>query len=324
MSDEAAGGLGARSGKARPGGATPHRPPTLRVRGGPALAGGPHLDLAAQAQPPKSLRPVSVTAGIDLATRMPFKEKAPDGCCPERPAPPRPSPPAGYQLEAVGLKKSFRKGPAEVPVLKGVSLGVRRGQTLAIVGQSGSGKSTLLHLLGTLDAPDQGEIYFNGLRIDRLPASQRDRLRNRHFGMIFQFYHLLPELTALENVLAPRMIAEGLFSFWLHRKRHRRLALELLEMVGLSHRLKHKPRELSGGEMQRAAIARALVAGPDLLLADEPTGNLDQATGREILDLLRSLNREQNLTIVMVTHDPLIAQQADRIVRLVDGQIAEA
>jgi len=323
MSDEAAGGLGSRAGKARPGGTTPHRPPTLRVRGGPSLEGGPHLDLSAQAAPGKSLRPVSVTAGIDLATRMPFKEKAADAACPDRAAPPRPGPPAGYQLEAVGLKKSFRKGPSEVPVLKGVSLGVRRGQILAIVGQSGSGKSTLLHLLGTLDAPDQGEIYFNGLRIDRLPTSQRDRLRNRHFGMIFQFYHLLPELSALENVLAPRMIAEGLFSFWLHRKRHRRAAMELLEMVGLSHRLKHKPRELSGGEMQRAAIARALVAGPSLLLADEPTGNLDQATGREILDLLHSLNREQNLTIVMVTHDPLIAEHADRVVRLADGRIAE-
>jgi lipoprotein-releasing system ATP-binding protein len=324
MSDEAAGGLESRPGKARPGGATPHRPPTLRVRGGPTLEGGPHLDLAAQIPPRKPLQAVSVTAGIDLATRMPFREKTAEGHCPERPAPRRPCPSAGYQVEAVELQKSFRKGPAEVAVLKGVSLGVRRGQILAIVGQSGSGKSTLLHLLGTLDAPDQGEIYFNGLRIDRLPASQRDRLRNRHFGMIFQFYHLLPELTALENVLAPLMIAEGLWGFWLHHRRHRRLALGLLEKVGLSHRRKHKPRELSGGEMQRAAIARALVAGPDLLLADEPTGNLDQATGREILDLLHSLNREQNLTIVMVTHDPLIAQQADRVVRLVDGRIVEA
>ena len=323
MSDEAAGGLGPRAGKARPGAATPHRRPTLRVQGGPSLEGGPHLDLSSQASPGKLLRPVAVTAGIDLATRMPFKEKVADAPRLDRSSPPRPSAPAGYQLEAIGLAKSFRKGPAEVPVLKGVSLGVRRGQILAIVGQSGSGKSTLLHLLGTLDAPDQGEIYFNGLRIDRLAASQRDRLRNRHFGMIFQFYHLLPELTALENVLAPCMIAEGLFSFWLHRKRHRRTALQLLEMVGLSHRLKHKPRELSGGEMQRAAIARALVAGPSLLLADEPTGNLDQATGREILDLLHSLNREQDLTIVMVTHDPLIAQQADCVVRLVDGRIEE-
>jgi lipoprotein-releasing system ATP-binding protein len=232
--------------------------------------------------------------------------------------------PAGYQLEAVSLRKSFRKGPTRVPVLKGASLGVRCGQSLAIVGQSGSGKSTLLHVLATLDAPDQGEIYFGGRRIDRLSGSQRDRLRNRHFGMIFQFYHLLPELTTLENVLAPLMIAEGLWGYWRRGRRFRRAALELLDVVGLSHRLKHRPRELSGGEMQRAAIARALIAGPELLLADEPTGNLDQATGNEILELLRSLNRQQNLTIVMVTHDPSIAQQADRMVRLVDGRIEEA
>ncbi len=185
--------------------------------------------------------------------------------------------------------KSYRKGSTQVPVLKGVSLGVRRGESLAIVGQSGSGKSTLLHVLATLDAPDEGEVHFAGHRIDRLPAGQRDRLRNRHFGMIFQFYHLLPELTTLENVSAPLMIAEGLWSFWRRRAIHRRAALKLIELVGLSHRLKHRPRELSGGEMQRAAIARALVAGPELLLADEPTGNLDQATGGEILELLRLL-----------------------------------
>jgi lipoprotein-releasing system ATP-binding protein len=231
------------------------------------------------------------------------------------------SPTAGYQLEAIGLKKSFHKGSVEIPVLKGLDLGVRRGELLAVVGQSGSGKSTLLHLLATLDAPDEGQIYYDGRRIDRLPSSQRDPLRNRHLGMIFQFYHLLPELTTLENVLVPVMIGRSTWRFFRHRRAYCQIATELLAMVGLSHRLKHKPRELSGGEMQRAAIARALIPGPDLLLADEPTGNLDQTTGREILEILYSLNRQHHLTIVMVTHDPEIARQADRIVRLVDGRV---
>jgi lipoprotein-releasing system ATP-binding protein len=227
------------------------------------------------------------------------------------------------QLRAVNLYKSYRKAAVEVPVLRGVSFKVRQGELLAIVGQSGSGKSTLLHLLGTLDAPDRGEVHYGGQRIDDLPARDRDHLRNRRFGMIFQFYHLLPELTTLENVLTPLMIANGAWSYFHHRSEHRAQAEKLLKMVGLSHRLKHRPRELSGGEMQRAAIARALVAQPDLLLADEPTGNLDQGTGQDIIQLLRTLNREQNLTIVMVTHDRAIADQADRIVRLAGGRIEE-
>jgi lipoprotein-releasing system ATP-binding protein len=225
------------------------------------------------------------------------------------------------QLQALNLWKSYRKAAVEVPVLRGVSFRVRPGELLAIVGQSGSGKSTLLHLLGTLDAPDKGEVHYAGQRIDDLPARARDHLRNHRFGMIFQFYHLLPELTTLENVLSPLMIAQGAWSYFRDRRQHRARAEELLEMVGLSHRLKHRPRELSGGEMQRAAIARALIAQPDLLLADEPTGNLDQATGQEIIRLLRTLNRQQNLTIVMVTHDRAIADQADRIVRLAGGRI---
>ena len=229
-----------------------------------------------------------------------------------------------YQLEAVGLAKSYRKAAVEIPVLKGVDLAVRRGEFLAIVGQSGSGKSTLLHLLGTLDAPDDGSVFFEGRRIDNLPGAERDLLRNRRFGMIFQFYHLLPELTTLENVLAPLMIGESVLGFLRNRGVYRSAAARLLELVGLSHRLKHTPRELSGGEMQRAAIARALVAAPDLLLADEPTGNLDQSTGQEILELLCSLKRRENLTIVMVTHDQAIAQRADRVVRLVDGRIEGA
>jgi lipoprotein-releasing system ATP-binding protein len=225
------------------------------------------------------------------------------------------------QLRTIDLVKSYRKGPVEVPVLRGVSLGVRQGEFLAIVGQSGSGKSTLLHLLGTLDGPDQGEVHYAGQRIDNLAARERDHLRNGRFGMIFQFYHLLPELTTLENVLAPLLIAYGAWNYLRHRSEHRARAEALLKTVGLSHRLKHRPRELSGGEMQRAAIARALVAKPDLLLADEPTGNLDSATGQDIIRILRDLNVTNKLTIVMVTHDQAIASQADRIVRLTNGRI---
>ena len=225
------------------------------------------------------------------------------------------------QVAAVNLWKSYSKGSIKVPVLQGVDLAVHEAEFLAIVGQSGCGKSTLLHLLGTLDAPDKGEVHFAGQRIDNLRSARRDTLRNERFGMIFQFYHLLPELTTLENVLAPLMIAHGTLSYLRHRRQHRRAATDLLEMVGLGHRLRHRPRELSGGEMQRAAIARALVAQPDLLLADEPTGNLDRGTGDEIMTILRDLNRRDNLTIVMVTHDQAIAQQADRVVRLTDGVV---
>jgi len=225
-------------------------------------------------------------------------------------------------LSARGIRKSYRKGSAVVPVLHGVDLQVFQGELLAIVGQSGSGKSTLLHILGTLDAPDEGEIHFDGRRVDRMPPLEQDSFRNRRLGMIFQFYHLLPELTTLENVLAPLMIRDSVWQYWRNRRHYRAEAERLLEMVGLSHRLKHRPRELSGGEMQRAAIARALIAQPELLLADEPTGNLDRTTGGEIMRLLRSLNERENLTIVMVTHDQSIAAAADRIVRLADGRIA--
>ena len=225
------------------------------------------------------------------------------------------------QLSAVDLKKNYRKGSVDIPVLGGVDLEVRRGEFLAIVGQSGSGKSTLLHLLGTLDAPTAGEVRFDDRRIDNLPAAERDRLRNTMFGMIFQFYHLLPELTMLENVLSPLMIRHGFFGYRRRRREFVAAARELLDTVGLSHRLKHRPRELSGGEMQRTAIARALISGPQILLADEPTGNLDQETGLEIMRILRTLNRTQKLSIVMVTHDMSIAAEADRIVRLVAGRV---
>ncbi len=227
-------------------------------------------------------------------------------------------------LSAAGLHKSYRKGQIQIPVLRGVDFAVDPGEFTAIVGQSGSGKSTLLHLLATLDDPDQGEVWFEGRRIDNLAAGRRDRIRNRSFGMIFQFYHLLPELTTLENVLTPIMIAEGIIQYWRKKATLVDRAKRLLDMVGLSHRLKHRPCELSGGEMQRAAIARALIAEPKLLLADEPTGNLDRQNGREVLQILRTLNAEQNLTIVMVTHDLAIAEQAHRAVRLVEGRVQAA
>jgi lipoprotein-releasing system ATP-binding protein len=182
-----------------------------------------------------------------------------------------------------GITKSYSKKRLVIPVLKGVNFSVGKGEFVSIVGQSGSGKSTLLHLLGTLDAPDSGEIYFGGERIDRLPSARRDHLRNHVIGLVFQFYHLLPELTALENVLSPLMIRTGLLEYSLKRKKFHERAMLLMEQVGLSHRLKHKPSELSGGEMQRTAIARALITEPQVLLADEPTGNLDAASAKEVI-----------------------------------------
>ena len=222
-----------------------------------------------------------------------------------------------------GITKSYSKKRLIIPVLKGVNFSVRKGEFVSIVGQSGSGKSTLLHLLGTLDAPDSGEIYFGGERIDSLPSTQRDWLRNRSVGFIFQFYHLLPELTALENVLAPLMIRTGLIEYWMKRQNYHERARALLEQVGLSHRLKHKPNELSGGEMQRTAIARALIAEPKILLADEPTGNLDAASAKEVIQLLRQLCTLHKLTVIMVTHDRNIAAVADRTVQMIDGKIVE-
>jgi lipoprotein-releasing system ATP-binding protein len=227
-------------------------------------------------------------------------------------------------LAAHYVRKSYCKASFVIPVLQGVELSVGDGEFVSIIGPSGCGKSTLLHLLATLDAPDSGEICFDGHRVDNLPSAGRDILRNKYFGMVFQFYHLLPELTMLENVLVPAMIGEGVLGYWRHRKAYRERARQILELVGLGHRIKHKPRELSGGEMQRTAVARALVSQPRVLLADEPTGNLDKASGEEIMAILRRLNREQNLTIVMVTHDPQIARQADRAVTLVDGRVVAA
>ena len=225
-------------------------------------------------------------------------------------------------MRTQGLYKSFGKSKVNVPVLKGVDLEIPTGQFTAIVGKSGSGKSTLLHLLGTLDEPDAGEIWFRDERIDSLPHKRRDALRNKEFGLIFQFYHLLPELTVLENVLVPKMVESGFFSYMRNKSKFKKRAKDLLTMVGMEHRLKHRPSQLSGGEMQRTAIARALISDPSVLLADEPTGNLDGQNGEEVMKTLTELAQQDNLTIVMVTHDDRIADAADHLIHLVDGVVA--
>lgn len=224
-------------------------------------------------------------------------------------------------LIADNLHKSYRRHSLTIPVLKGLNLEVKRGEFVSIIGASGSGKSTLLHLLGILDVPDQGQIVLEGERIDNLPTRERDALRNSTFGYIFQFYHLLPELSALDNVLMPAYIAHSVGGWWKSRSRWRSRAIDLLRRVGLEHRLFHRPRELSGGEMQRAAVARALLMQPRVLLADEPTGNLDAATGAEIIQLLRDLNRHEGVTIVMVTHNMDIVAQTDRVLRMSQGTL---
>jgi lipoprotein-releasing system ATP-binding protein len=225
-------------------------------------------------------------------------------------------------LRTANLQKSYYRG-SEVPVLRGVDLEIFEGEFISIIGSSGSGKTTLLHLLGTLDKPTDGEIYYRGERVDNRGASFRDRFRNEVVGYVFQFYHLLPELSALENVMLPAMIRHGVVKYFSQRSRIRRRAQELLVRVGLEHRLKHKPTEMSGGEMQRTAIARSLLAEPKILLADEPTGNLDSQTGESIIQLLCELREEIDLTVVMVTHNRELAERADRVLNLVDGRLED-
>jgi len=224
-------------------------------------------------------------------------------------------------LHAAGVHKSYQLGRVTLEVLKGVSIALQRGEFVAIMGSSGSGKSTLLHLLGALDVPDAGTVRYEGRDIFAGSSRSRDRLRNATFGFVFQFYHLLPELNVLENTVLPCMVGNSVLSWLSRRHELRRHSTQMLERFGLGERLKHRPNELSGGERQRVAIARALANRPQVLLADEPTGNLDAATGREILSVLKGLNQEGQ-TIVMVTHDPLVAAAAHRIVSLVDGRIA--
>ena len=224
-------------------------------------------------------------------------------------------------LAATNLRKTYRRNADQVKVLQGLSLDVHAGEFLSVVGASGSGKSTLLHLLGTLDVPDEGTIALNGRRIDNVSSRERDELRNTVFGYIFQFYHLLPEFNTLDNVLMPAYISNSLVKWFATRKEWRKRAEAMLERVGLSHRLTHRPRELSGGEMQRAAVARALLCRPQLLMADEPTGNLDAEIGGDIVRLLRELNRDDGITIVMVTHNLDIAATTDRVLRMTHGKL---
>ncbi|NBV47122.1 MAG: ABC transporter ATP-binding protein [Planctomycetia bacterium] len=233
-----------------------------------------------------------------------------------------PRPPATVSVH--GLVKRYRSGGGTLEVLRGVDLEIEPGGFVAIVGSSGSGKSTLLHLMGLLDAPDDGAVLLDGVRADDQSAGRRDRLRNTALGMVFQSYHLLPELDAVENVLAPLLVRHGPLAWLAQRRAAHQHAESLLTRFGLGGRLRHKPRQLSGGEMQRVAIARALVTRPRLLLADEPTGNLDAESGRGILDTLCELNRGDGLSIVLVTHDPAIAARADRVVRLVSGRVEDA
>lgn len=223
-------------------------------------------------------------------------------------------------LEAQGVYKTYRMGMAQVCVLKGADLAVKKGEFVAIVGASGSGKSTLLHILGTLDKPDKGAVLFEGRQLGQMSGAEINRYRNKTVGFVFQFYHLLDELDVLENVLLPAMVPAGVIGWMMTRGAAMSRAGEMLKAVGLEQRALHKPYQLSGGERQRTAIARALVNEPKLLLADEPTGNLDSVTGNGILELLERLNRAGQ-TIVMVTHDERIARRAGRIITLVDGRV---
>ena len=226
-----------------------------------------------------------------------------------------------FIVRAENIIKTYTTGPEVLEVLRGVDLELRAGEFLAVTGVSGSGKSTLLHLLGLLDEWDSGTIYFDDRDVSALSAAQRDRLRNQEIGFVFQFYHLLPELTVLENTLLPAMVANSTFSWLGSRAKLRKTALDILDQLGLADRARHRPAQLSGGEQQRTAIARALVNKPRLLLADEPTGNLDLGTGGRILDLLESLNSNTKQTIVMVTHDPATAERAHRQLHLDQGRI---
>ena len=217
-------------------------------------------------------------------------------------------------LEAKNISKSCTDGKTTVEVIKNLSLKVKAGEFVSIVGSSGSGKSTLLHVLGGLDGPTEGQVFLNEQRFDILGEAERGYLRNQHLGFVYQFHHLLPEFTALENVAMPLMLRAGTTY-----KQSKEQAEYLLNRVGLSHRMTHKPGELSGGERQRVALARALVAKPELMLADEPTGNLDRKTAVKIFELLSELRSEFNMAMLIVTHDEQLAQAGDSILHMQDG-----
>jgi lipoprotein-releasing system ATP-binding protein len=226
-----------------------------------------------------------------------------------------------YILKADDLHKSYRMGQTIVKVLKGVDLVVRAGEFIAIIGASGSGKSTLLHLLGGLDKADAGDIEFENHDLNLYSQPQLNNYRNKMVGFVFQFYHLLDELTVLENVFLPAMASKSTIGWFAIRKWAKKRAMDLLERFGLADRANHKPYQLSGGERQRVAIGRALMNEPKLLLADEPTGNLDWATGNGILSVFEELNKAGQ-TILLVTHDERIANRADRVIKLADGKIS--
>lgn len=223
----------------------------------------------------------------------------------------------GLVIKASDVQKSYRDGVLTVPVLKGVNLSVKKGELVAIVGASGSGKSTLLHILGGLDTIDAGSVDVAGMAVHSLTENERGRLRNQKLGFVYQFHHLLPEFTALENVAIPLTIARQNPTLAQER------AAQVLQALGLAHRLNHYPSQMSGGERQRCAIARAMVAEPACILADEPTGNLDQATANAVFDRFVSIAREHQTACVIVTHDLQLAQRCDRVLTLSDGQILE-
>lgn len=224
-------------------------------------------------------------------------------------------------LNAQGVTKEYALGKRRIPVLRGVDLKLREGEMLALLGSSGAGKSTLLHVLGLLDPPTAGSVEFRGKRVDDLPGPARAALRHQEIGFVFQFYHLIPELDARQNVLLGSMMDQGFGSWMRSRRSHKDRARQLLAEVGLTEREDHRPVELSGGERQRVAIARSLIADPKVILADEPTGNLDSATAEGVLELLFRINRERSISFLLVTHNEELAARCDRIVRLADGTI---
>jgi len=224
-------------------------------------------------------------------------------------------------LKIDNVSRSFKTGNSLLEILKNISLEIKEGDILSIIGPSGAGKSTLLHIMGLLDKPTSGNVSFRGENIYSLPVSEQARLRNSSFAFVFQFYHLIPELNILENVLLPHMISNSVIGWQLRSKALKEKAKALIAKLGLEHRLSHKPAQLSGGEQQRVAIARALVTDPEIILCDEPTGNLDSNATAEIHNLISNLNGQEGKTFIIVTHNENVARWAHRIINLVDGQI---